>query len=271
MGSLYDRYGGWALITGASAGLGEEYARQLAREGFSLILVARRKERLEALADELGKAHATECLVVAQDLSQPRADAAIAGLVGKRPVGLLVNNAGFGFSGRFQDVPGERYASMVRVNCEAVTALAHRYLPPMLERGRGGMLVVASIAGYQATPFFAVYGATKAFDLMLGEALWYELRGTGVDVLAVSPGETETEFSSQAHFRRESKGASPEDVVRGSLRHLGRGPSYVPGALNKLSAFAHRVLPRSWTTAITGRVLAKELLRSTPAEIRAEG
>lgn len=268
MGSLHDRYGGWALVTGASAGLGAEYARQLAREGFSLILVARREERLRKLADELATAHATESLVVAQDLAEPRADAAIATKVGSRDVGVLVNNAGFGFSGRFQDVPAARYAAMVQVNCAAVTALAHRYLPPMIERGRGAMLVLASVAGYQATPFFAVYGATKAYDLMLAEALWYELRGTGVDVLGVSPGETETEFSAQAHFRRESKGADPAAVVRGSLRRLGRGPSYVPGFANRLAAFAHRVLPRSWTTAVTGRVLAAELLRSTPTKVR---
>ena len=116
--------------------------------------------------------------------------------------------------------------------------------------------------------FFAVYGATKAFDLMLGEALWSELRGTGIDVLSVSPGETKTEFSSQAHFARGPGGMEPMPIVEGSLRRLGRGPSYVPGLANKFAAFLHRVLPRGWVAHATGAVLAKELLRTTPAKLR---
>jgi len=263
--SLFDRYGGWAVITGASSGIGAAYARALAAEGFPLVLAARRRERMEALAAELP----TECHVVEIDLIAPGAAARLRDAIGDRDVGVLVNNAGYGYSGRFTDVNVEHYEGMVQLNCALPVSLTHLLLPGLLKRGRGAVLMIASVAGYQATPWFAVYGATKAFDLMLGEALWSELRGTGVDVLAVSPGETNTEFSSQAHFAREPAGMSAETVVHGSLRRLGRGPSYVPGFMNKLSAFAHRLLPRSWVASSTGAVLARELLRSTPAKIRA--
>lgn len=267
--NLFQRYGGWAVVTGASSGIGAAYARALAAAGFALVLTARREDRLAALAEEVRAAHGTESLLVPLDLTQPGAAAELAEAIGDRDVGVLVNNAGFGHSGRYLDVDRAYYEQMVQLNCAVPVSLTHLLLPRMLARGRGALLFVASVAGYQPTPWFAVYGATKSFDLMLGEALWSELVGTGVDALAVSPGETATEFSSQAHFARPPAGMSAETVVRGSLRRLGRGPSYVPGFTNKLSAFLHRLLPRSCVAHATGFVLARELLRSTPKSIRA--
>ena len=265
---LRERYGGWALVTGASSGLGECYAEALAERGFPLLLVARRAERLEDLAAKLRKERGVDVEVVVLDLADPAAADRVAAAAGDREVGVLVNNAGFGFSGRFADGDPAADARMVQLNCGTVVALTHRFLPPMLRRGRGAVIVVASLAGHQPTPWFAVYGATKAFDLAFAEALWSELRGTGVDVQALCPGSTRTEFSVRAHISRPPDGDDPRAVVEEGLRRLGRGPSVVTGLGNKCAALLHRFLPRGVVANATGAVLAKELLRASPAELR---
>jgi uncharacterized protein len=208
-----------ALVTGASSGIGEQFARQLAERGYELILVARRADRLEQLAGEL----AVTTHVVANDLS---ADAAK--LPGKVEalgidVDLLVNNAGFGLRGRFAQLPADRQAEMVRVNCEAVVTLTRAFVPGMIERGRGGVITVASTAGMQPLPYEATYGATKAFALNLTEALHMELRGTGVKALAVNPGPVPTEWQEVAGYEEVGGEMMPgaieaEQVVAESLR-----------------------------------------------------
>ena len=185
-----------ALITGASAGIGEEFARQLAGRGYDLILVARRRDRLEQLAEQLPTtAHVIECNLVSDAASLP-------GEVEKlgTDVDLLVNNAGFGFRGRFLELDPAREAEMVRVNCEAVVTLTHAFVPGMVERRRGGVITVASTAGMQPLPYEATYGATKAFAISLMEALWMELRGTGVRLLVVNPGPVKTEWQGVAGY-----------------------------------------------------------------------
>jgi len=183
-----------ALVTGASSGLGEQFARQLSARGSEVILVARRADRLEQIASELpGPAH-----VVPFDLA---ADAA--GLKPKldelgHDVDLLVNNAGFGTYGRFVEIDQQQDANQVRLNCEAVVTLTHAFLPSMVERGRGGIINVASTAGMQPIPYEAVYSASKAFALRFTEAIWEEVRGTGVRVLAVNPGPVPTEWQQVA-------------------------------------------------------------------------
>jgi short-subunit dehydrogenase len=265
---LRDRYPGWALVTGASSGIGEAYALALAARGFPVILVARRKDRLEDLAQRLRDEHRVETLVVAEDLSQRGACERVRAAVGGRDVGVLVNNAGFGSSGRFAEQDADTDDEMIALNCAAVVRLTHLFLRPMLGRGKGAVIVVASVAAYQADPWFAVYGATKAFDLSFAEALWCELRGTGVDVLAVSPGETRTEFHERAHAKRQFRGATATSVVEKSLAALGRKPSVVPGFVNKLTAFAHRIFPRRFVLHATGAVLARELQLTSSAELR---
>jgi uncharacterized protein len=265
---LRAQYGGWALVTGASSGIGACFAESLARRGFPVVLVARRRHRLDELATRLHAEHGVETHVVDLDLAQPASIARLADAVGDREVGLVVANAGFGYSGRFADLAEEDYVRMVQLNCTGVVALVRRFLPPMLRRGRGGVVVVSSLAGHQPTPWFTVYGATKAFDLALAEGLWSELRGTGVDVLALCPGTTETEFSSQAHFDRPPHGADPREVVETCLARLGRGPSVVTGLQNKVAALLHRFVPRSVAANATGSVLARELLRAPPSELR---
>jgi short-subunit dehydrogenase len=185
-----------ALITGASAGIGEEFARQLAGRGYDLILVARRRDRLEHLAEQLPTtAHVIDCDLVSDAASLP-------GKVEELgvDVDLLVNNAGFGFRGRFLELDPEREAEMVRVNCEAVVTLTHAFIPKMVERARGGVITVASTAGMQPLPYEAVYGASKAFAISFMEALWMELQGTGVKMLVVNPGPVKTEWQSVAGY-----------------------------------------------------------------------
>jgi len=220
-----------ALITGASSGIGEQFARQLSHRGHELILVARREDRLKQLAEELPtKAH-----VVACDLGK-EADK-LPGKVAKLgvEVDLLVNNAGFGVRDRFLDIPAERQAEMVRVNCEAIVTLTHAFLRPMVERGRGGVITVASTAGMQPLPYEAVYGATKAFALNFTEALNAELKGTGVKMLAVNPGPVPTEWQQVAGYEESGAEMMPgaieaDQVVREALRAYDRGKrSMVPG------------------------------------------
>jgi short-subunit dehydrogenase len=195
-----------ALVTGASSGIGEEFARQLSARGYELVLAARRRDRLERLAEALpGPAHVVPCDLATEADSL----AAKVGELGVE-VDLLVNNAGFGTYGRFVELDAKREAEEVRVNCEAVVTLTHALLPAMLDRDRGGVIVVASTAGMQPLPYEATYSASKAFALHFTEALSEELRGTGVRMLAVNPGPVPTEW-------QEVAGHSSADVVPGEI------------------------------------------------------
>jgi short-subunit dehydrogenase len=213
-----------ALVTGASSGIGTEFARQLAARGYDLVLVARREQRMRELAGELS----TTAHVIACDLATDAAS-----LPGKVEqlgiqIDLLVNNAGFGLRGRFVENSVEREIEMVRVNCEAVVGLTHAFLPGMVERGRGGIITVASTAGMQPLAYEATYSATKAFATTLTEALHAELRGTGAKALAVNPGPVPTEWQQVAGYQE--AGAEPmpgrvsaEQVVSEALSAFDRG------------------------------------------------
>jgi uncharacterized protein len=252
-------FGGAALITGASAGIGAAFARALAARKMDLVLVARRREQLEALARELEAAHGVRAHVIAQDLGLPGAAQAVQRELEQLgvEVGLLVNNAGFGTHGPFEAQDRAREAAMVDLNCRLPVELTHLVLPPMLRRGKGGLIFVASTAAYQPTPYFAVYGATKAFDLMLAEALWAELRPRGIAVLGLSPGYTETEFQMVAGTTGgpgSGSPASPAEVVETALRALGRAPSVVDGVGNFVLANAARAVPRAVVAGLAARV-----------------
>jgi short-subunit dehydrogenase len=235
------------LITGASAGLGVEFARQLSAKGHRLVLVARRKERLEALAAELGNARAVE-----MDLSQPGATALLMASIAKHgeTVDLLVNNAGFGLAGRFADLDGLRQREMIDLNCGALEELAHAVLPNMIQRKAGGVLNVASTAAFQPGPGMAVYFATKAFVLSFSEALHDEVKRHGVKVSCLCPGPTRTEFRSVSGFDPKGRlgkiSADAASVVRAGLIGLDRNKAVVvPGLSNKIIAQAHRLVPRA--------------------------
>jgi short-subunit dehydrogenase len=220
-----------ALVTGASAGIGEEFAKQLSERGYEVILVARRLDRLERLASELPtQAHAVAC-DLANDAASLKEKIEALGL----QVDLLVNNAGFGTHGHFAEIDPVRDAELVRVNCEAVVTLTHAFLPGMLERRRGGIITVASTAGMQPIPYETVYSASKAFARTFSDALSGELRGTGVRVLCVNPGPVPTEWQQVAGYAADHTPPVPgkisaEQVARESLRAFERGRrTIIPG------------------------------------------
>jgi len=234
------------LITGASAGLGAEFARQCARRGEALILVARRRERLDALAAEVGGAQ-----VIVADLEAPGAAAKLMAELQAKGfhVDTLINNAGFGLAGRFDRLTGERQTAMIDLNVRLLTELCRLAVPGMVERGRGGILNVASTAAFQAGPHMAVYYASKAFVLSLTEALHQELKRTGVKVSALCPGPTQTEFfqvAGAADSRLARMGGDAVSVVRDGLKGLERNRAIViPGLKNRVGAQASRFLPRA--------------------------
>jgi short-subunit dehydrogenase len=245
-----------ALVTGASAGLGAEFARRLSKRGFRLVLVARRKERLEQLASELGNARA-----VAIDLSKTgaaaklMADIAAAG----ETVDLLVNNAGFGLIGRFAEREPERLREMIDLNCGALSELCRAVAPAMVERRSGRILNVASTAAFQPGPKMAVYFATKAFVLSLSEALHEELMPHGIAVSCLCPGPTRTEFGDVAGFGGnglfDRVAMDAPAVVEAGLAGLDRNRAVVvTGWLNKLGAASTRFAPRSVVRRIAGAI-----------------
>lgn len=248
---------GVTLITGASAGLGAEFARQCRKRGDELVLVARRRDRLEALAAELGSTH-----VIAADLALPGAAgrllADVAGL--GLEVDTLINNAGFGGASAFVEAPPERLLEMIDLNIRSLTELCRLALPPMLERRRGSILNVASTAAFLAGPYSAVYYATKAYVLSLSEALYEETKGSGVHVTALCPGPTATEFFEVAgspNGRLAKMATDPKAVVAAGLAGLARNkPIVVPGLMNKVTAQAGRVLPRSALRRAVARLKA---------------
>jgi short-subunit dehydrogenase len=249
-----------ALVTGASAGLGVDFARQLAAKGMRLVLVARRKDRIDALAAELGNARA-----VAADLSLPGASDALMADLGAHGehVELLVNNAGFGLAGRFARLDSKRQRQMNDLTCGTLVELAHAVLPGMIERKSGAILNVASTAAFQPGPGMAVYFATKAFVLSFSEALHEEVRKHGVVISALCPGPTATEFGDVAGWKPAGPSAkifvdmaaNSASVVRASLEGLENGRAIViPGLLNKATAQAHRLFPRSWVRKAAGSI-----------------
>ncbi len=256
-----------ALVTGASSGIGADLARELARGGHDLILVARRMPPLEALAAELRGAGAT-VLVISIDLSVPGAGARLAAQLREdgREIDVLLNNAGFGDAGRFDRADPERLEQMLHLNIVTLTMLTRELLPGMIARGRGRVMFVASTAAFQPGPNMAAYCASKAYVLSLGEAIAYELRGTGVMLTTLCPGATETGFAAAA--RAESlmifRGGlvprmTPAAVARMGYRALMRGQRViVTGMVNKLVAGSTRLFPRAAVLAVAQRLLASE-------------
>jgi short-subunit dehydrogenase len=253
---LRERYGEWALVTGASAGIGAAFARALASEGVSCVLAARREDRLRELAAELESRHGVKARVVAVDLAVPGGCEALLASVADLEIAILVNNAGVGGAGRFDKLEPAQLRAMVELNCAAPVVLSRALVPGMCQRGRGAVLFTGSVAGSQPLPLHALYSATKSFDNLLAEALWAEYRGTGVDVLALLPGPTETEFQALAG-ELPHPGEPPEQVVATALDALGRQPSVISGWFNWLRAnAAMRLTPRSLLALAAKRVFS---------------
>jgi short-subunit dehydrogenase len=252
---LDKRYGGWALVTGASAGIGAAFARELAAQGMPCVLVARREGELWALARSLETSFGVETRVVVADLTREAEMERVLREVTDLEIGVLVNNAGVGYAGRFDLQDTARLADLVKLNCLAPAVLTSGVLAGMRRRGRGAVLFLGSVAGSQPLPLHALYAASKAFDNLLGEALWAELAGSGIDVLSVLPGSTRTEFSRRAD-QLEHAGATAESVVADSIEALGHQPSVICGWWNWVRANAGaRLLPRSTLTIAAGKVM----------------
>jgi hypothetical protein len=259
-----------ALVTGASSGLGAEFAAQLAARGHDVVLVARSGDRLASLAERLTAEHGVRAHVLVQDLAEPDAARRIAGQLTARDlsVDLLINNAGFGTCGRFEEIPAARDHDQLMVNVVALVDLTHELLPGMLERGRGQVVNVASNAGFQPAPYFAVYGAAKAFVLNFGLALRQEYRRRGIRVLTLCPGPVETAFFDTIGTRRAAVTGSmttPEPVVRAALHALERDRAYIsPGLGNALTAHLAPRRPRTLVAAISARITRKVLTPPAP-------
>src|SRR3954466_1639553 len=250
-----------ALVTGASAGIGLELARILAREGHDLVLVARREATLKELADELKDRYGANSTVVAADLSDASAGERIEQALGERSVDVLVNNAGFGGVGPFAERAHADDMRMVAVNVTALTDLCKRFLPGMVSRGRGRILNVASTAAFQAGPYMAVYYATKAYVLSLSEALHEEAKPHRVTVTALCPGPVPTEFSARASLqmtrlvkmRAMTLGAA--EVARAGVEGYEAGKAIViPGLANRIGALGAQLGPRALARKIAGRL-----------------
>lgn len=258
-------YGPWALVAGGSQGLGAAFADEIARRGVNLLLVARRSEPLEHAAAKLRRERAVEVITVAADLSDLAALDRVCEAARDLQIGLVVANAALAPAGRFTDATPAEIASAVDLNCRASALLAHRFLPAMADRGRGGLILVSSLAGMQGVPTLAAYSATKAFLITLGEALWAELRSTGVDVLTACPGAVSTPGYQQAAGRAAPGTMTPSLVAASALGSLGRGFRVVPGGLNRVTAFAlQRLTPRRAAIAIFGQASAAALKQPVP-------
>lgn len=250
-----------ALVTGASAGLGIEFARELASRGSNLVLVARRRERMEELARELKAAHAIDVTVISRDLSSHRAGKALMADIERRGITLdiVINNAGFGTYGPLVSEDADRIADEISVNVNALVDITRAALPGMVERDRGIIVNVASTAAFQPLSNFAVYAATKAFVLSFTEAIWGETEHTNVRALALCPGATATEFFDIAGSEAATGPmASPADVIAEAFAALGkRKPSVIHGRNNKFAPFAARFASRKAIIRLARSVMAK--------------
>ena len=255
--SFESTYGPWAIVTGASAGLGEHYTRQLAERGLSVLIVARRLNRLSELASELMSKHQVEIECLSLDLTATDAIESLLDACQNKDIGLLVNNAGFGIKKAFAENEYSALRDMVRLNCEIPVLLTHALLDKLKNRDTAGIINLASVAGFQPTPFMSVYGATKAFDLLFSEALSSELEGSGIDVLAVCPGSTDTEFHAVAGYLTFRKLDDPRSVVLKSLNCLGKRAVYIHGFKHRLLIFLSRLTPRFLVTRTAHLMLKK--------------
>ena len=254
--------GKWALITGASSGLGVDFAHDLAARGCNVILVARRQERLEAVAQEVMAKHDVVAKVIAMDLGEAEAPQRLYDKVKEMgtAVSVLINNAGFGVYGKFTDIPWEREAAMLNLDIVTLVHLTKLFIKDMVMADFGYVLQVSSIGAYQPSPLYASYSASKAFVLSFGEAINYELRDSNVSVTVVSPGVTRTEFldvaGQETTFYQRMMMMESKDVVRIGVDAMLKGKaSVIPGFGNWLGAWMNRLVPRRAQAALTYRLM----------------
>lgn len=251
-GTAFERYGRWAVVAGASAGLGAAFATALARRGIDLVLVARQQALLEPLADRLRQLHGVEIRTLALDLAEPGALETLSRATATLEVGLAIYNAAFAPLAPLVDTPIEALARVVDTNVRAPLLFARTFAPAMTVRRRGAIVLMSSLAGLVGTPRLAAYGASKAFALTLAEAMWAELKPHGVDVVAVCAGAIRTPGYDRAAAGRSAPGTmSAQAVVARTLAALGQGPRLVPGWINRVAAWVlGRLAPRRLAIAV---------------------
>jgi len=252
------KYGPWALVAGASEGLGEQFARQIAAKGLNLVLVARRRKELDALAGVIRDGHGVEVRTISWDLSNRHAAARIEERTREIEIGLLVYNAALSLIGPFLELPVEQHLRVLDLNGRGPLLFTHTFGKKMVERRRGGIILMASLSGYQGTALVASYAASKAFNIILAEGRWEELRDRGGDMLACAAGVIRTPNYLRSNPTKSSLLSAPEmepeEVAAEALAALGRGPTVIPGRANRVSSLVmQRLMPRSLAIATIGR------------------
>lgn len=252
---LFAWYGSWAVVTGASSGIGRAIAVSLAAAGFNLVLVARRRTVLDQIAADLTNQYGIQAQAIALDMELESSIGALETATHDLDIGLLVGAAGFGTSGSFLNASLSQEIAMLNVNCRSLLELSWFFGRRFAQRGRGGIVLMSSIVGFQGTPFAAHYAATKAYVQALGEALSVELAPLGIDVLAAAPGPTHSGFADRAGMRLRLA-LKPEEIAQPILAALGHRSTVLPGFLSKLLTYSLMPLPRSLRVRIMGRVMA---------------
>ena len=252
MNSLKAKYGNWALITGASSGIGKEFAIQLAQQNINLVLVARRDDKLKELASELEQKNGIETIVLPLDLSKPNFIKDIEQVTYNIEIGLVINNAGFTITKEFIDSEIQYQQELINVNITALIVLTHYFGNKMKQNRKGGIINVASGSGYLPIPNWATYAASKAYVLHFTEALWYELKPFNVDVLALCPGVTKTEFNNSSNMQ---KGMTVAEVVSTALHNLSKRPSVIVGIKNKFSIGMLKLFGRKTLIKIGAKIV----------------
>ncbi len=249
-----DRYGPWALITGASSGIGAALSDEIAGRGVDVVLTARNAEALETIAGKLRTSHGVETLCVATDLAVPDGMDMLMAAIADTEIGLYVGNAGFGTAGPFIENDADAEMEMIRLNCVGLAALAHPLARSMAGRGKGGIILMSSIVAFQGVPNQANYAATKAYVQSLAVGLAAELAPHGVDVLSSAPGPVDTGFAARADMRM-GGAAAARDVARATLNALGKSRTVRPGTQSKLLGYGLGTLPRALRTRILGQIM----------------
>jgi len=260
MNSLKQRYGSWAMITGASSGIGQEFAHQLAAQGFNLVLVARRKNELSQLASTLFSSHSTITRVISLDLLESDSIQTLNTLTEDLDIGLVIPAAGVDEMGAFFDNPIVSHQKVMKLNMEVPTQIAHTFGQRLQKRGGGGIIMISSLLAYQGTTFFSSYAASKSYILLLGEALNVELKQHNIDVLVVAPGLTQTPMASGIPIdwsQIPMQQQRPAAVVKTALSSIGKKASVVSGLLNKFYAWQNRLLPRITPTKFFNVLLSR--------------
>ena len=251
---LNKKYGSWAVVTGASSGIGRELAERLAEAGLNLLLTARREVALKEIAGQLSSRHGVQTQIIPTDLSTTKGVESVISASETLDVGLLIAAAGYGTSGRFIDASLEKELNMLQVNCAAITALTHHFSRKFAEQGRGGVILLGSLVGFQGTPYAAHYAATKAYVQSLAEALGVEMRPFGVDILSAAPGPVTSGFADRASLRM-GRALKPSDIGIPILKALGRRQTVLPGFLTKLLVGSLRLLPRQGKVRVMSLVM----------------